>query len=51
LDAPKPDDNLARLGGDEFTVLLDDNQEPSDAIRVAQRIQEKWDAPFIVNGQ
>ena len=51
FDAPKPDDNLARLGGDEFTVLLDDISNPSDAIRVAQRIQEKWDAPFIVNGQ
>ena len=50
-EAPKPDDTLARLGGDEFTVLLDDIRNPSDAIRVAQRIQEKWDAPFIINGQ
>src|ERR1041384_7593878 len=48
---PKPDDTLARLGGDEFTVLLDDIRNPSDAIRVAQRIQEKWDTPFIINGQ
>jgi predicted signal transduction protein with EAL and GGDEF domain len=51
FDAPKPDDNLARLGGDEFTVLLDDIRNPSDAIRVAQRIQEKWDAPFVINGK
>ena len=50
-EVPKPDDTLARLGGDEFTVLLDDIRNPSDAIRVAQRIQEKWDAPFIINGQ
>jgi PAS domain S-box-containing protein len=50
FDAPKPDDTLARLGGDEFTVLLDDIRNPSDAIRVAQRIQEKWDTPFIING-
>ena len=51
FDAPKPDDTLARLGGDEFTVLLDDIRNPSDAIRVAQRIQEKWDAPFVINGE
>ena len=51
FEVPKPDDTLARLGGDEFTVLLDDIRNPSDAIRVAQRIQEKWDAPFIINGQ
>jgi len=50
-EVPKPDDTLARLGSDAFTVLLDDIRNPSDAIRVAQRIQEKWDAPFIINGQ
>ncbi len=50
FDERKPDDNLARLGGDEFTVLLDDIRNPSDAIRVAQRIQEKWDTPFVING-
>jgi PAS domain S-box-containing protein len=51
FDERKPDDNLARLGGDEFTVLLDDIRNPSDAIRVAQRIQEKWDSPFVINGR
>ena len=45
------DDTVARLGGDEFTVLLDDIRDPSDAIRVAQRIQERWKAPFVVNEQ
>ena len=44
-------DTLARLGGDEFAVLLDDIQDPSDGIRVADRIQEKLKAPFQVNGQ
>jgi PAS domain S-box-containing protein len=44
-------DTLARLGGDEFTILLDDIRDPSDAIRVAERIQEKLKAPFQVNGQ
>ena len=44
-------DGLARLGGDEFTVLLEDVFNPSDAIRVAQRIQEKLTLPFAIKGQ
>ncbi len=42
---------LARLGGDEFTVLLEDVLNPSDAIRVAERIQQKLAIPFVVKGQ
>jgi predicted signal transduction protein with EAL and GGDEF domain len=42
---------LARLGGDEFAVLLDDIKDPSDAIRVANRIQEAVAVPFVFNGQ
>ena len=48
--AVEVDDTLARLGGDEFTVLLDDIRDPSDAVRVAERIQEKWAAPFVIEG-
>ena len=50
-DARKIQDGLARLGGDEFTVLLEDVFSPSDAIRVAQRIQSKLSAPFQIKGQ
>ncbi len=50
-DVSTAGDTLARLGGDEFAVLLDDIQDPSDGIRVAERIQEKLKAPFQVNGQ
>jgi diguanylate cyclase (GGDEF)-like protein len=46
-----PEKTIARLGGDEFTVLLDDLRDPSDAIRVAQRIQDKCAVPFTVNDQ
>jgi len=42
---------IARLGGDEFTVLLEDVSNPSDAIRVAQRIQSKLAVPFEIKGQ
>jgi len=42
---------LARLGGDEFTVLLENIHDSSDAIRVAERIQERLAIPFEVNAQ
>jgi diguanylate cyclase (GGDEF)-like protein len=45
------DDTLARLGTDEFAVLLEDIKDPSDAIRVAGRIQDAIAAPFTFNGQ
>jgi diguanylate cyclase (GGDEF)-like protein/PAS domain S-box-containing protein len=48
---PHGDDTLARLGGDEFAVLLDDIKDPSDAIRVASRIQDAVAAPFLFNTQ
>ena len=41
---------LARPGGDEFTVLVEELHDPSDTIRVAERIQQKLAAPFDLNG-
>jgi PAS domain S-box-containing protein len=43
--------SVARLGGDEFTVLLEDIKDCGDAIRVAERIQERLKIPFVVEGQ
>ena len=48
---PHGEDTLARLGGDEFAVLLDDIKDPSDAIRVVNRMQDALAAPFTFNGQ
>jgi PAS domain S-box-containing protein len=45
------EERLARLGGDEFTVLLEDIRDCGDAIRVAERIQERLSIPFVVEGQ
>jgi len=44
-------DTVARLGGDEFIILLEDVNDPSDAIRVAQRIQAAMAEPFVIHGQ
>ena len=41
-------DTAARLGGDEFTILLEEIDDPGDAVRVAQRIAESLRAPFTL---
>jgi diguanylate cyclase (GGDEF)-like protein/PAS domain S-box-containing protein len=43
--------SLARVGGDEFTILLEDIRDCADAIRVAERLQERLVIPFVVEGQ
>ena len=40
------DSTLARPGGDEFAVLAQELRDPSDAIRIAERIQERLALPF-----
>jgi diguanylate cyclase (GGDEF)-like protein/PAS domain S-box-containing protein len=42
---------LSRLGGDEFTILLDGLKDPSDAMRVAKRIQSAMGKPFQIAGR
>lgn len=41
---------LSRLGGDEFTILLDRIAEPTDALRVAKRIQAGFAEPILLEG-
>jgi PAS domain S-box-containing protein len=43
------DSTLARPGGDEFVVLAEDLRDPSDAVRVAERIQQRLALPFTVD--
>jgi diguanylate cyclase (GGDEF)-like protein/PAS domain S-box-containing protein len=47
----RSDGSVARMGGDEFTVLLEDITDPSDAIRVADRIHEATAKPFLLQAQ
>ncbi len=44
-------DTIARLGGDEFTILLEDIEDVTDAIRVANRVQEELTLPFELDSQ
>ncbi len=39
-------DTAARLAGDEFAVLLEEVEEPGDAIHVAERILQTLQVPF-----
>jgi len=45
-ELPAGENTLARPGGDEFVVLAEELGNPSDAIRVAERIQERLAVPF-----
>jgi len=42
---------LSRLGGDEFAILLDGVRDPSDAMRVARRIQTAVAEPFFLDSR
>jgi len=50
LTSRRPEDTVARLGGDEFAILLEETVPRSDAIRVAERITEKLQVPFTLEG-
>lgn len=45
------EDMLSRMGGDEFTVLLEALHDPSDAMRVAERIQASVSLPVPIENQ
>ena len=45
------DSTLARVGGDEFTILLEGLRDPSDAVRIAERLREAIAVPLILHGQ
>ncbi len=40
---------LSRLGGDEFSILLEDVQDPSDAVRAAEAILQRLAIPISIS--
>jgi diguanylate cyclase (GGDEF)-like protein len=44
-------DTVARLGGDEFALLLQNIEEPSEALRVAERVVAAAREPIQVGGR
>jgi diguanylate cyclase (GGDEF)-like protein/PAS domain S-box-containing protein len=51
LQARLPDTaTIARFGGDEFTILIDPVQQDSDALQIAEHIQQALQVPFTLNG-
>ncbi|HJQ28097.1 MAG TPA: PAS domain S-box protein [Rubrobacter sp.] len=46
----RPQDTISRLGGDEFVALLEDLRDEGDAVRVAERIIERLQVPFAIDG-
>ncbi len=49
-DCLRPSDIVARLGGDEFTILVEGNHTPEEVIKIAERVKEKFAAPFDLSG-
>ncbi|HEX9564532.1 MAG TPA: EAL domain-containing protein [Gemmatimonadaceae bacterium] len=47
----RPGDTIARLGGDEFAVLLEDVNDMTDVVVVAERISAAIRTPFHVSGR
>ena len=48
--ALRPGDTAARLGGDEFAVLVEELGGAEEASRVAERIRQALEPPFVIAG-
>ncbi|HVD77510.1 MAG TPA: EAL domain-containing protein, partial [Vicinamibacteria bacterium] len=46
----RPGDTVARLGGDEFAVLVEDVDDVSQALRIADRLHDELRPPLKIRG-
>ena len=51
LSITREDDTIARLGGDEFVLLMEEIRDTTDVICLAQKILDKINERFEINGQ
>jgi diguanylate cyclase (GGDEF)-like protein len=51
LSITREDDTIARLGGDEFVLLMEEVKDTADIISLAQKILDKLNERFEINGQ
>lgn len=46
----RPGDTMARLSGDEFVILCEDLDNPAEAARIVQRVEQALGTPFALEG-
>jgi diguanylate cyclase (GGDEF)-like protein len=51
LSVLRPMDTVARFGGDEFVFLFEGLSAPSEAVSIAERVQEVASTPISLDGQ
>ncbi|MGE5217964.1 MAG: EAL domain-containing protein, partial [Chloroflexota bacterium] len=49
VECTRDEDTVARLGGDEFAILIEQIRGPEDAVRVAERVLERFADPLILD--
>jgi diguanylate cyclase (GGDEF)-like protein/PAS domain S-box-containing protein len=49
LECVRGNDTVARVGGDEFNIILEDTYKLDDIVKVADRIVEALEKPFIID--
>jgi diguanylate cyclase (GGDEF)-like protein/PAS domain S-box-containing protein len=50
VECTREEDTVARLGADEFAILLEQIRGPQDAVRVAERILQRFADTVILDG-
>lgn len=47
-ESVRQSDTVARIGGDEFSIIIEDINDSSDVVKIANLILEKLDEPLVI---